>query len=68
MPGKSDDIFSCLDTIDEHETQTDGHWTTAKTMLTHKNCHMLYMLIVVYASKYTFGLYYIISCMTSNNA
>jgi len=33
-----------------------------------KNCHTLYMLIVVYTSKYTFSLYYIISCMTSNNA
>jgi len=31
---KSDDIFSCLDTIHECDRQTDGHRTTAKTALT----------------------------------
>jgi len=32
---KSDDIFSRLDTMHQHDRQTDRHWVTAKTALTH---------------------------------
>jgi len=32
---KSDDIFSCLDTIRECDRRTDRHRATAKTALTH---------------------------------